>query len=78
MGTCTSGQLPDVLATADMQAGMTGTAWTVVQGTTPVSFNVQILGVEHDLILPGHAFVLAAGFNEQHGLVFLCGNEPRH
>jgi SpoIVB peptidase S55 len=58
VGTCTPGGMPDVLATADMQPGMTGTAWTVVQGTTPVSFDVEILAVEQNVILPGHAFVL--------------------
>jgi hypothetical protein len=58
VGTCDPGQMPDVLPTADMTAGMTGTGYTVVQGTTPVSFDVEILGVEQGLILPGHAFVL--------------------
>jgi SpoIVB peptidase S55 len=58
VGTCTPADMPDVLPTADMQPGMTGTAWTVVQGTTPVSFDVEILAVEHDVILPGHDFVL--------------------
>jgi hypothetical protein len=58
VGTCTPADMPDVLPTADMQPGMTGTAWTVVQGTTPVSFDVEILAVEPDVILPGHDFVL--------------------
>jgi SpoIVB peptidase S55 len=58
VGTCTPALMPDVMPTADMQPGMTGTAWTVVQGTTPVSFDVEILAVEHDVIEPGHDFVL--------------------
>jgi hypothetical protein len=58
VGTCTPGDMPDVLATADIEQGQTGTGWTVVQGTTPVSFDVEVLSVEHDIILPGHALVL--------------------
>jgi len=58
VGTCTPALMPDVMPTADMQPGMTGTAWTVVQGTTPVSIDVEILAVEQGVLLPGHAFVL--------------------
>jgi hypothetical protein len=41
-----------------MEPGTMGTGWTVVQGREPVSFDVEILGVLPDGILPGVDFVL--------------------
>ncbi|HET9671357.1 MAG TPA: SpoIVB peptidase S55 domain-containing protein [Actinomycetota bacterium] len=49
---------PDVFPVADLEAGMTATAWTVVEGTEPVSFDVEILGVIPDGIAAGVDFVL--------------------
>lgn len=50
--------VPDVFPVADLEAGMTATAWTVVQGTDPVSFDVEILGVIPDGIAAGVDFIL--------------------
>jgi hypothetical protein len=49
---------PDIVPTADLTPGTTGTAWTVVKGTTPVSFDVEVLGVERDFFGPGWDFAL--------------------
>ena len=54
--TCSSP--PDVVPVDDLDAGMMGTAWTVVEGTEPVSFDVEILGVLPDGIAPGVDFIL--------------------
>lgn len=43
---------------ADLQPGMVGTGWTVVEGTEPVSFDVEVLGVLTDGIAPGIDFIL--------------------
>lgn len=43
---------PAVFPVADLEAGMTGTGWTVVQGTEPESFDVEILGIYPDGIAP--------------------------
>jgi hypothetical protein len=56
--TCTDDQKPDVFRVEDMTPGTMGTGWTVVQGREPVSFDVEILGVLPDGILPGIDFVL--------------------
>ncbi|HEX6400372.1 MAG TPA: hypothetical protein VF108_07920, partial [Actinomycetota bacterium] len=52
------GSPPDVFPVADLEAGMTATAWTVVEGIDPVSFDVEILGVLPDGIAPGVDFIL--------------------
>lgn len=49
---------PDVFPVDDLAAGMTATAWTVVEGTEPVSFDVEILGVIPDGIAAGIDFIL--------------------
>jgi hypothetical protein len=49
---------PDVVPVDDLEAGMMGTGWTVVEGTDPVSFDVEILGVLPDGIAPGVDFIL--------------------
>src|SRR5918995_6389110 len=49
---------PEVFPVADLEPGMMGTAWTVVEGTDPVSFDVEILGVLPDGIAPGVDFIL--------------------
>jgi hypothetical protein len=49
---------PDVFPVADLEPGMMATAWTVVEGTDPVSFDVEILGVLPDGIAPGVDFIL--------------------
>ena len=44
---------PPVVDVLSLTPGTTGTAWTVVEGTTPVSFDVEVLGVLPDGIAPG-------------------------
>lgn len=52
--------LPDVLPTSDIQAGMTGTGYTVVNGRTVHPFEVDILGVLPDGIAPGLDFIMVS------------------
>ena len=49
---------PDVFPVADLAPGMMATGWTVVEGSDPVSFDVEILGVLPDGIAPGVDFIL--------------------
>jgi hypothetical protein len=49
---------PDVVPVADLEPGMTATGWTVVEGTDPVSFDVEIVGVIPDGIALGLDFIL--------------------
>lgn len=49
---------PEVFPVADLEPGMMATAWTVVEGTEPVSFDVEIVGVLPDEIAPGVDFIL--------------------
>jgi hypothetical protein len=58
VGTCTDDQKPSVFRVEDMTPGTMGTGWTVVQGRDPVSFDVEILGVLPDGVVPGVDFVL--------------------
>lgn len=49
---------PAVVPQDRLAEGQTGKAWTAVKGRTPVSFDVEILGVLPDGIAPGIDFVL--------------------
>jgi hypothetical protein len=49
---------PDVVPVADLSPGDMATGWTVVEGTDPVSFDVEIVGVLPDGIAPGVDFIL--------------------
>jgi hypothetical protein len=49
---------PAVVPQHSLAEGQTGRAWTAVKGRTPVSFDVEILGVLPDGIAPGIDFVL--------------------
>jgi len=75
---CTSE--PDVFPVDDLEAGMMGTAWTVVQGTDPVSFDVEILGVLPDGIAPGVDFILVQTsgpvIDETGGIAFGFSGSP--
>jgi len=57
VGTCNSP--PQVFPVANLTPGMTATGQTVIQGSTPTSFDVEILGVLQDGIAPGIDFILA-------------------
>jgi hypothetical protein len=72
--------VPDVFPVADLEAGMTATAWTVVEGTEPVSFDVEILGVVPDGIAAGVDFVLVhtsgAVIDQTGGIAFGFSGSP--
>lgn len=44
---------PAVFPLHDLKKGMMATGWTVIDGTEPVSFDVEIIGVQPDAIVPG-------------------------
>jgi len=44
---------------SQVRAGMTGTAWTVFQGSTPEAMQVEILGILHGVRGPGQDLILA-------------------
>jgi hypothetical protein len=56
---------PTVFPIDQVTNGLTGTGWTVLQGTTPESFHVTMLGVLTDAIAPGYDAILvkASGAN---------------
>src|SRR5438128_1510601 len=53
-GTCSSSTTPAVFPEDQLQPGMTATGLTTIQGRTPQQFDVKILGILPDAILPGH------------------------
>lgn len=59
VGTCTPGDVPEVFPVDDLEKGMEGVGWTVIDGTTQTSFDVEILGVDESGIAPGVDFILA-------------------
>jgi hypothetical protein len=56
---------PTAFPIDQLAAGQHATGWTVLQGTTPESFDVEILGVITDAIAPGFDLILvkASGAN---------------
>lgn len=56
VGTCVTP--PSTVPVSSLTPGTMATGWTAVDGTTPVSFDVEILGVLPDGIAPGLDFVL--------------------
>lgn len=52
------GQCPEIKPVDEVQDGMVGTGYTVVKGTTPVAFEVEILGVLEDGIGPGRDLIV--------------------
>jgi hypothetical protein len=57
VGTCSS--KPAVFPVDQLEKGLTGTGYTVIDGTTQTPFDVEILGVLQDGIYPGVDFILA-------------------
>lgn len=47
-----------VMPLAEVTAGMTGTGYTVAQGTDPETFDVEVLGVMEGLIVPGRDVIV--------------------
>ncbi|MGI8407973.1 MAG: SpoIVB peptidase S55 domain-containing protein, partial [Actinomycetota bacterium] len=52
------GECPPVMPTADVRDAMTGTGYTVSEGTTPEPFSVEVLGVLEDGIGPGRDMIV--------------------
>jgi hypothetical protein len=49
---------PEIVPTAEITAGMTGTGWTVATGRTPEAFDATVLGVLPGAISPGRDMVV--------------------
>jgi hypothetical protein len=49
---------PSVIPAAEILPGMTGTGLTTVTGSTPTSFEIEIIGTLENAILPGHDLVM--------------------
>jgi hypothetical protein len=48
-----------VMPKDDVTAGMIGTGWTVTRGTSPETFDVEVLGIAPDVVAPGHDIIIA-------------------
>ncbi|MDQ4058576.1 MAG: hypothetical protein M3124_05580, partial [Actinomycetota bacterium] len=49
---------PEAMPTAEVAKGMTGTGFTVSEGTEPEPFAVEVLGVLHDGVAPGRDMIV--------------------
>ena len=70
---------PETWDADDLIAGQKGVGYCVLQGTQLDSFEVEILGVQHDVIQPGRALILArlSGANlEETGLFHGMSGSP--
>lgn len=76
--TCTA--KPRIFPVDELRPGMMGVGSTVIQGRTPVTFDVRILGVLPDGILPGIDFILVklSGpvIEETGGILFGMSGSP--
>jgi hypothetical protein len=52
------GECPGIMRVGRVVKGMQGTGWTVVTGSTPRPFQVEVLGVAPDAIGPGRAMII--------------------
>jgi hypothetical protein len=52
------GPCASVMQLSDVAKGQVGEGWTVVEGTDPQQFDVDVLGVAHDLIGPGRDVII--------------------
>ena len=71
---------PDVMPVAEVQRGMSGTGWTVVEGADPQPFDVEIKGIYPDGIAPGRDMIIieASGpvIDEGGGIWFGMSGSP--
>src|SRR5215211_7507414 len=73
---------PAVLPAAQIAPGMVGTGLTTVQGSTPTSFDIEVIGTLEDAILPGHDLVMfqitgpQSFLDEAHGMFFGMSGSP--
>lgn len=58
VGAQTAADCPPIMATADLQPGMTGNALSVISGETPISFPIVILGVYENALAPGRDMII--------------------
>jgi hypothetical protein len=76
----TPDECPTVMPVADLEVGMTGTGLTVARGTEPESFDVEILGVLPNAILPGRDLIIVdtagAVIDEAGGVWFGMSGSP--
>ena len=49
---------PPAMPVGQLHAGMTGTGYTVSQGTEPEPFDVEVLGVLNDALAPGKDMII--------------------
>ena len=52
------GECPETMPLSAVAEGQTGVGWTVVRGTEPKPFAVEVLGVYPDAFQPGHDVIL--------------------
>src|SRR3990172_7811763 len=73
---------PIVMPAAQIGAGMTGTGLTTVRGSTPTSFNIEVIGTLKNAILPGHDLVMfeitgpQSFLDEGHGMFLGMSGSP--
>lgn len=73
---------PSVLPAAQIVAGMTGTGLTTVKGSSPTSFDIEVIGTLEDAILPGHDLVMfeitgpQSFLDAAHGMFFGMSGSP--
>jgi len=48
----------DIMPIDEVETGMMGRGWTVVQGDTPKRFTVEVLGILSDVIAPGRDLII--------------------
>jgi SpoIVB peptidase S55 len=73
---------PAVMPAAQIAPGMVGTGLTTVQGSSPTSFDIEVIGTLQDAILPGHDLVMfqitgpQSFLDQAHGLFFGMSGSP--
>ena len=73
---------PIVMPSDQIVAGMTGTGLTTVRGSTPTSFNIEVIGTLENAILPGHDLVMfeitgpQSFLDQAHGMFFGMSGSP--
>jgi hypothetical protein len=73
---------PAVLPAAQIAPGMVGTGLTTVQGSSPTSFDIEVIGTLENAILPGHDLVMfqitgpQSFLDQAHGMFFGMSGSP--
>lgn len=73
---------PAVLPAAQIAPGMVGTGLTTIQGGSPTSFDIEVIGTLEDAILPGHDLVMfqitgpPSFLDQAHGMFFGMSGSP--